>query len=150
MGSALDWLTKGVKVIVPSGEAMGLSADRAEPNGEPQPMNGASARTRMIANLIGCTFDNGRFLRHRPKRSGRCLDYVRLYQVMARCQCARRASPATGGRAQFYIEKSPRCCCLWPKRHQFQLRLGSLAIRVFKPSMIAVPIALPTTKRRES
>ena len=24
--------------------------------------------------------DNGRFLRHRPKRSGRCLNYVKLYQ----------------------------------------------------------------------
>ena len=33
--------------------------------------------------------DNGRFLRHRPKRSGRCLNYEKLYQGHGRCQRAK-------------------------------------------------------------
>ena len=76
----MDWFTDGVRFIVPSGEAIGFNAVEVEPNGEPQPVIAASTRRKKAANLIGCMTANGRFLRHRPERSRRCLNYVKLYQ----------------------------------------------------------------------
>ena len=76
----MDWFTDGVRFIVPSGEAIGFNAVEVEPNGEPQPVIAASTRRKKAANLIGCVTANGRFLRHRPERSERSLNYERFYQ----------------------------------------------------------------------
>ena len=83
VGSALDWLTDGVNVMVPSGDAIGFSADAVEPNGEPQPANATNERNKRVAILIGCMTANGRFLRH-PSATKRTTQVSRsLYQRIA-------------------------------------------------------------------